>query len=992
MTIYEWADRLGMDPRKSKGPEDFWTICPCHDDTEPSLHVYASRKTGEIVMKCFVCGVTGAQVCETVGVPIGEVMCDAFSGEKRVRQGAGKGAGNGAAKPGRAQPALRPSYPFKTGKTLTVGGTPYEIKSVYEYRDREGRVVLRKARAELWEDGRRKDKSFLIQSLGEQGGWVSGAGLYGGLIYHLPDVLSMKDKPGLTIIAEGEKDVDNLRLLGLNATCGMHGGGIDRGGDSLLGKWNDEHSRCFDGLDQVVVIADNDAAGEGISQWICRRLKDRVKSLKLLRIAEHWPQLEKHGDFTDWANTLIKSGKHRSEIRTALETMIGETPEWTPGNIRKFEMEDRQDGKSAGQSAEETSSPEREKRGQGSGGDGGDEYPSYFGISPYCIKNGRLSMYTGQGGAKALCDFLPELKEIVLRDDGAEQATEYVISAKDPTGRPMRDAHVLGGKAFKTLDWAAEAWTCWGNVRQDIRRAESRIVDALNRAAQQRCEHRSVYVHTGMREIDGQTAYLHGGGAIGAQGAGVELDGALAGYRIEDGGHSREDAAIAERILLDSMPPHLIYPLLAQAYLAPVFSVMEALHQPPSYVVYIVGASNAGKSTVAGYVQAHFGDFYNRRFPANFNDTVNSVREKLFLAKDALVVVDDYRRSEDARRSGGMDAVADNVISAVADRADRGRLTADKKTAAARPSRCTCVMTGEDVPRVSMSRLMRLYRIDVEPGEIYRDVRTLDEFRKCAADGYYSACMYYFIADLLARWDSIRGELRETLEAMGEMVGGRIRRREGRFIECAVHLMTGVSLMLHHLERCGMMDAQEKAERLETAARIICANLDEQGRTTDEERPEMIWLQTLRSLLATRSVTLAAKDDITNGFRAGQIGFEDGDVICLTPEACDEQICERLRKGGRSLGASRQSILRALARMGMIRYRRRRDGAGIGETTIVTRTGPGKQARMIHLWRWALERDTPPSPGEQGFIPADGEQLPMEFVPPAVRRGGEGRT
>ena len=83
MTIYEWADRLGMDPHKSRGPEDFWAICPCHSDTKPSLHVYVGGKTGEIVMKCFVCEATGADVCKALGVPVGEVMCDAMSGDRR---------------------------------------------------------------------------------------------------------------------------------------------------------------------------------------------------------------------------------------------------------------------------------------------------------------------------------------------------------------------------------------------------------------------------------------------------------------------------------------------------------------------------------------------------------------------------------------------------------------------------------------------------------------------------------------------------------------------------------------------------------------------------------------------------------------------------------------------------------------------------------------------------------------------------------------------
>lgn len=961
MTIYEWADRLGMDRHKSKSAEDFWTICPCHSDTKPSLHVYVGRKTGEIVMKCFVCDATGADVCKALGVPIGEVMCDAMSGEK-------KNDGQRQAKPKRQPAEKKPklSKLFEAGKPLRVGDSEYTITNVYEYQTPDGRVALRKARAELYaEDGERIGKSFLIQSIGTDGKWYSGGGIYTNLLYHQPDVLSMRDKPGRTIIAEGEKDVDNLRVIGLNATCGMHGGGLDKGGDSLLGKWNDDHSRCFDGLDEVVVIADNDAAGEGISQWICKRIRDRVKSLKLLRIAEHYPDLPKHGDFTDWANAMIAGGMKRSELRAALETMIDATTEWTPGNIRRF---DGEGGEAKPHARAVLSEDEPEES-------GGSEYPDYPGSKQYCIRDGRLALRVGQN-TQILCDFLPELKEIIRRDDGVEETTEYLIGAKKPDGTPLADTRVVGSKAYRSAEWALDAWDCDGNIRT-VKNAGARIVDAMNRAAQRGCRRRSIYSHTGMRMIDGKPAYLYGGGAIGAENVSVELEGALSRYSL-DADHSRLDAAAAEMVLLDSMPAHLIYPMMAQAYLAPVFSVMESLQQPPSYVVYVVGASNAGKSTIAGYVQAHFGDFYNRRFPANFNDTANNIREKLFLAKDALLVIDDYRKGgDDGKKYSPMDMVADNAISAVADRADRGRQTTDKKSAPVRPSRCTCIMTGEDTPRVSPSRLMRLYRIDVEPGEIYTDARELDLFRQTARQGLFRACMRHYIEDLLQRWDGIENELCDRIDDEQSRMAGLIRRKEGRFIESATHLMVGIGLMLDHLIACGAMDKDEKNRRMETAAALIAANIDEQGKSVDEEKPERIWLQTLRSLLATRSVTLADKGDITNGFRAGEIGFRDGEMICLVPAACDEHIGERLRKGGRSLGATRPAILKALARAGMIRYRPR-EGGGIGDVTFNTHMGQ-TQMRMIHLYAWALRQDTPPTPEEMGFKQVDGEQLPMEF-------------
>ena len=191
--------------------------------------------------------------------------------------------------------------------------------------------------------------------------------------------------------------------------------------------------------------------------------------------------------------------------------------------------------------------------------------------------------------------------------------------------------------------------------------------------------------------------------------------------------------------------------------------------------------------------------------------------------------------------------------------------------------------------------------------------------------------------------------------------------------------MCGIGLMLDHLIALGVMEEEDKVRRMEEAVMDIAANIDDQGSEVDEGQPEAIWLQTLRSLLATRTVTICSKDDAANeGFRSNLIGYYDGELVCLDPTRCDEYIGESLRKGGVTLGASRQAILRALARADMIVYKRKEHGNGIGETTKVCRMGRVRQ-RMIVIYRWALEGREKPTPEEQGFTPVDGEQLPMEF-------------
>ena len=972
MTIYEWAERLGMDPHKSRGPEDFWTICPCHSDTKPSLHVYVGRKTGEIVMKCFVCGATGADVCKTLDLPIGEVMCDARTGERTKVQ-----PQSDAKKKGPRRVA-----PYKKGGRLG----DYTITAVYEYQDRTGRVVLRKARGELMgEDGQRIDKTFAMQSIGTDEKWYATEGIYGTLLYHLPDVLGGVKLGANLIIAEGEKDIDNLRAVGFNATCGLHGAGtLTSANTDLSGKWSEDHAKSFDGAEAVTVIADNDAAGEGLAQWICRSLSGRVKTLRLLRIADYCPELPKHGDFTDWVQLLKGRGvTTKSEIRTRLNEMIEATEPWQPGNIRQFPEEKPADKPEAdGGAGKKGKKPREKKDGGGEAGDGGGEdYPPYHGSSMYRIKSGRLAVKQGDN-TKVLCDFLPEPQEIILKDDGGAKRMEFVIAATRPDGTALDVARIEGADRFAGMRWPMDVWGHWGNIHTTIRNAAQMVLDAINGAGQQVSRHRTVYAHTGMRRIDGKMSYLYNGGAIGAVSVSVELPDSLRKYSLESvPGVTREEAALSELLLLDSFPARIIYPMMAQAYLAPLYSVMESMQQPPSYVVLVVGESNAGKSTIAGYVLSHFGNFYNREFPASFEDSLNSARDKLFFVKDCLLVVDDYRKgASDSRVRNPHDLVANAIISAVADRSGRDRLNEKKDLSGARPCRGMCIMTGEDMPRLSPSRRLRVYRIDVMAGDIYREsAGELEGFRMTARAGHYRACMRAYIENLIARWDIIPEEMERRLSEAGERMGRMITRREGRLTECATHLMAGIGLMLDHLTACGVLDEEGREKRLTDAAEAIAANINVQGAAVDEEKPEEIWLATLRSLLATRSVTLSAPDEIGDGFRAGMIGFKKEAEYWIIPEAADEFICERLRKGGVTLDASRQSILRALVKSGKV-IPQRRKGSDMGNPTTSVHLPNGRSGRVIRMPRWVLDDpDNPPDTDKMGFTSADSEQLPMEF-------------
>lgn len=87
MTSREWSERLGMYDMRENAHEDFWTFCPCHRDTRPTMHVFRTI-SGQIAMKCHTCGASGEHVCRELGIPERELRGEPMIRRRRRRQAA----------------------------------------------------------------------------------------------------------------------------------------------------------------------------------------------------------------------------------------------------------------------------------------------------------------------------------------------------------------------------------------------------------------------------------------------------------------------------------------------------------------------------------------------------------------------------------------------------------------------------------------------------------------------------------------------------------------------------------------------------------------------------------------------------------------------------------------------------------------------------------------------------------------------------------------
>ena len=218
-TAKELAEKLG-NGRHRKAGKEWKTLCPVHDDHNPSLSVTEGR-----VAPLLVC--RAGRGCTQ----------DAIIAELRRRG---------------LWPEKRASF---------------DGNIVYSYEDESGRERYQVIRA----PPNGSKKQFWQRRPDGHGGWINNLRGVERLPYRLPDLLANED--ARVLIPEGEKDCDALFGIGLVATCNSEG----------AGKWRAEISRWLLGRD-VVILPDNDDVGRAHAQAVAKHLYGIAKTIRILEL------------------------------------------------------------------------------------------------------------------------------------------------------------------------------------------------------------------------------------------------------------------------------------------------------------------------------------------------------------------------------------------------------------------------------------------------------------------------------------------------------------------------------------------------------------------------------------------------------------------------------------------------------------------------------------------------------------------------------------
>lgn len=182
-----------------------------------------------------------------------------------------------------------------------------KLEATYDYVDVTGKLLFQKLRYE--------NKVFVQRAPDGNGRWnYSLSKVATKPLYHLPELVTCQ----VAMIAEGEKDADNVRALPwaslsngkpmpkVACTCNFDGAGP--------GKWKDEYAPYFAGR-MVVIFQDNDENGRVHTRETAKSVSRYAHSVKVIA----FPELPEKGDVSDYLVNHTVSD---------LMKLISKTPHW----------------------------------------------------------------------------------------------------------------------------------------------------------------------------------------------------------------------------------------------------------------------------------------------------------------------------------------------------------------------------------------------------------------------------------------------------------------------------------------------------------------------------------------------------------------------------------------------------------------------------------------------------------------------------------------
>ncbi len=680
-------------------------------------------------------------------------------------------------------------------------------------------------------------------------------------LYQLPELLKgLAAGKKVLYVVEGEKDVHTLAGIGLLATT--TGGAGDY--------WKPAQIQIIPKEVKVIILRDNDEAGRKYGDNTASKFKEHGCEVKVIDL----PDLPAKGDVSDW----LGAGRRKEDLLSVVEGW----PEWK------------------GVDREESNS----------------DLPAAFRDvlhrEGFDIRSGAfVAVRKTQEGdeVRRLCNFIawPIAEEVL--DDGDDSRRQYRIKGKLSNGHNLPEIKVTA-EDFEGLKWVSQQWGLKTIVKSG-QGYKDRIREAIQHLAAN-LEQKTIYVHTGWRNIGGKWVYLHAGGAIGSDAVTVDLSGAgtvLQNYDLTDR-KSGHDAGAAFKEFMKVAVPRVIFPLIGAVALAPCWEMVRKSVKI-DFALFLVGRTGSGKSSLAALALNFFGDFDTSSFPANFRQTANSFEKTAFTVKDALLVVDDYFPAQTRKERDALKSMAQSLCRGYGDGAARVRMRSDMTIRAGYRPRGLAVCTGEERAEIGESGSARFVYLDIGRDDVrYEDVYLPLWGKREALRGW----MREYLAWIAESWDELEKSLPEQYQQVSDYIGNMID--GGRVQTSAAKLLIGVWLSLQFMQVRGWMTEEEAKQAADEAKAGIMAaaraNMDELA----EEKPTKQFLSALAELIASGTIRITDIDAGETEEVFGAIGEREGGVLYILPLKAYEAVSTMFKNQGRAFSLEHRTIWKRLLEAG----------------------------------------------------------------------------
>jgi len=496
----------------------------------------------------------------------------------------------------------------------------------------------------------------------------------------------------------------------------------------------------------------------------------------------------------------------------------------------------------------------------------------------YCVEHGQLCWVkqTSDGTVTVpLCNFNATIVEEITRDNGVESSGAFRIEGTDVHGKPLPTIEVSLA-AFESMSWVVTSWGRRGILSAN-QTTKAKVREAIMLQSQD-AKDRTIYSHTGWREIDGKPVFLTASGALGMPDIDVEVEEDLSNYALPDPPDDPTEALRASYEFLRIGRPEVTIPLWATMYLAPLSDILN-----PAFTLFLVGHSGSFKSTVCALALNHFGEKFDEfHLPAAWRDTQNKLEKLLFLAKDLPLVIDDWAPGTDSAKARELEAKAEHVIRAQANRQGRGRLRSDTSSRKTYIPRGLLITSGEQLPG-GHSHTARIFSVEIQTGDVSREKLTEAQRMR----HLYPHAMAAYIQFVQKNWDEIRKVMPVQYEAWRDQAreAAQHPRLPGTVAWLYAGLCTGLDCLLEH----GIISATELEELTGEGWEIFLKLSAEQAIRVEEQRPARRFADVLGSLIAQgRAVLWAKGDEEPRRPAPGEtmVGWTDGDAhVLLNPDA-----------------------------------------------------------------------------------------------------------